>query len=189
MRRLLLIGVVALLCLVALTKTNSASASPGISVTITTIDPFIVNYNPSGLGDTATYIVNVESITTEVENTRLTLSGDPTISFNWTTQEFELAMGSTQSFGLQASATASSTPGIYPFTVLGEAWPLGFTYDDANTWGLVELSSFQANVEIPPTFLVVPELPLGTITAMSAFLVTTGLYIIRRKHLIKTSAD
>lgn len=184
MRKLPLIEIVVLLSLMMLAKINCALASPGICVTITVIDPVILNYNPGGEGDTATYIVNVESITTEDENVRLTLSGDPAISFNWTTQEFVLAMGSTQSFGLEASATVSLTPGSYLFTVLGEAWPLGFTYDEANAIGLIETSSYTANVEIPPTFFVVPELPFGTITAMSAFLGATGLYVVKKRRLV-----
>lgn len=189
MRKLLLIGIAVVLSVIVLAKTNNVSATPGISVTITVIDPDIVD-----LSDKATYTVNVESVTTEDENVRLTVSGDPTITFDWTTKEFVLTVGSTQSFSLEASATLSSTPGSYPFTVLGEAWPTWFDmdldgdgdvdYDDAALMGLLETSDATNYVILPLTF-VIPEYPLGTITVLGAFLGATGLYMARKRRPMK----
>ena len=117
-------------------------ADPGISVTITDVDPDI-----SSSGDTATYTVNVESITTEDENVKLTVSGDPNLNFDWATQEFLLLAGDTQSFGLTATVT-TFYPGDYEFTVLGEAWPLFFTYEEALLFGIIQTSSYISYVHV-----------------------------------------
>lgn len=119
-----------------------ADPSPGISVTITDVDPFITSP-----GDTATYTVKAESITTEDENVKLTVSGDPNLNIDWTTQEFLLLAGDTQSFGLEATVT-TFTSGDYEFTVLGEAWPLFFTYEEALMYGIIETSSYTSYVHV-----------------------------------------
>lgn len=120
-----------------------ADPTPGISVTITDVDPSI-----RSLGDTATYTVNAESITTEDENVKLTVSGDPDLAFKWTLKEFILAAGAIESFGLEATYSGTGT-GDFAFTVLGEAWPLYFTYDEAVMFGVIETSSFQTTSTYP----------------------------------------
>jgi hypothetical protein len=156
-----------------------AHCAPGISVTITAVNPFITR--PS---DTATYIVNVISETTEDENVRLTVSGDPDLGFNWTTKEFVLAIGTTESFGLEATYSGT-TAGDYAFTVLGEAWPLGFTYEEAEMFMLTEISSYTDYVHVPPEF-VIPEVPLGTVMAGASMIIALVAYItmprLRRKQ-------
>lgn len=143
---------------------------PGISVTVVDVDPFIM-----GPSEAATYTVNTESLTTEDENVKLMVSGDPNLNFDWTTQEFLLLAGDTQSFGLEATVT-TPTAGDYEFTVLGEAWPLFFTYDEASMMGLIETSSYTDHVHVMPTG-VIPEVPLGTVMAGASMIAALVAYI------------
>ena len=145
-------------------------ADPGISVTITDVKSYITT--PS---DVAIFVVNVESVTTEDENVKLTISGDPQLAFNWTTNEFILAVGDSASFGLEITYSGS-TPGDFEFTVLGEAWPLGFTYEEAQAMGLMETSSSTDYVNVPPTFII-PIAPAGVITLGLLMTVALALYI------------
>jgi hypothetical protein len=146
-----------------------AHCDPGISVTIIEIDPFITS--PS---DTATYIVNVESMT-EAENVRLTVSDGPGLSFNWTMKEFVLAAGANESFGLQATYSGY-VPGDFTFTVSGEAWPTGFSYEEASMIGLIETSDWTDYVYVTPTSII-PEVPLGTIMAGASMIVALLAYM------------
>lgn len=143
MRFKLLVGAISLF-LSSILFISLVNADPGISVTITDVDVFITS--PS---DSATYTVKAESITTEDENVKLTVSGDPDLNFDWTTQEFLLPAGDTQSFSLEATVT-TFTPGDYEFTVLGEAWPIFFTYDEALMMDLIETSSFTDYAHVTP---------------------------------------
>jgi len=138
---MLSIGVMALF-LSSMLFISVVKADPGISVTITDVDPDIAS--PS---DTATYTVNTESITTEDENVKLTVSGDPNLNFDWTTQEFLLLAGDTQSFGLEATVT-TFTSGDYEFSVQGEAWPLFFIYEEALMYGIIQTSSYTSYVHV-----------------------------------------
>ena len=149
MRSILLTLLVATVVLSLTISAAKADPSPGISVTITDVDPFI-----NSPGDVATYTVNAESITTEDENVKLTVSGDPNLNFDWTTQEFLLLAGATQSFGLEATVT-TFTSGDYEFTVLGEAWPIIFTYEEALMYGIIQTSSYTSYVHViqPPAVI------------------------------------
>jgi hypothetical protein len=156
---------------------------PGISVTIIAVDPFI-----SSPSDTATYIVNAESITWEDENVRLMVTGDPELGFDWTVKEFFLAVGATESFGLEATYSGT-TPGDYAFTVFGEAWPTWLSYEEAEMLMLIETSSSTDYVHVPPEF-VIPEVPLGTVMAGASMIVALVAYITvprlrrRQRHAI-----
>jgi hypothetical protein len=154
--------------------------APGISVTVADIDPFI-----TGAGDTATYMVNVESLTTEDENAIVTVIGDPNLEFNWITQEFILATSATENFGLEATCPGG-TPGDFPFTVSVEAWPTWLTYDDAVMLDMVETSSYTDYVHVSPTG-VIPEVPLGTAMTGVSMIVALVAYItiprLKRRQL------
>jgi len=75
----------------------TAQASPGISVTLVDLEPLVVE--PT---DNATFLVAVQSLASEDENVRVTISWDPNIITNWTKQEFVLGAGQTSSLALQA---------------------------------------------------------------------------------------
>lgn len=77
LKSILLTLLVAVAVLSVVISVAKADPSPGISVTIMDMDPFITS--PS---DAATYTVNAESITTEDENVKLTVSGDPNLNFD-----------------------------------------------------------------------------------------------------------
>lgn len=108
-------------------------ADPGISVTIQDVDP----YAPG-----ATYNVRVESITTETENVMLTVSGDSSLIFSWTSQEFALDPSEIKEFPLEVNVADGTPPGNYEFTAYAEAWPTWFAYDEAVMWGMIETSSY-----------------------------------------------
>lgn len=142
-------------------------ADPGISVTIEDVDPYAPN---------ATYIVKVESITTESENVKLTVSGDPSLTFSWTIQEFILDPGEIQEFSLEVNVETGAAPGNYEFTALGEAWPTWLTYEEALALGLIQTSSYTTY-----TYVVaegVPEFPTSFPAIASLALCT---YLIIRK--------
>ena len=145
-------------------------ADPGISVTITDVKSYV--NTPT---DTAIFIVNIESVTTEDENVKLTISGDPTLAFNWTTDEFILPAGETASFGLEVTYSGS-TPGNFEFTALGQAWPMFFTYEEALEYGIIEESSFTDYLNVPPSF-VIPIVPAGTILLGTIMIATLAIYI------------
>lgn len=124
-----------------------ASSSPGISVTIQDIDPIAALH----LTDTeASYIVKIESITTEFEEANLVVSGDPSLSFSWTLQEFSLAPGEIREFPLEVTVASGTPPGDYPFTALGSAW-LPFLPE------FPETSSYTSHVNVPAP----PPPPVG----------------------------
>jgi len=166
--KLLLIPVLALVFTLGLISIGHCS--PGISVTIVDVDPFI-----SSPGDTATYIVNVESITTEDENVKLTVSGDADLVFDWTTKEFVLMAGATESFGLEATYSGAGA-GDFEFTVFGEGWVLFFTYEEASMMGMIETSSYTDYVHVAPSG-VIPEVPLGTVMAGTSMIIALLAYI------------
>ena len=151
--------------------TAVAQCTPGISVTIADVDPVI-----AGAADAATYVVSIESITTEDENLSLTVAGDPGLMFDWTVKELLLTMGTTETLGLEVTCPGS-TAGDFAFTVSGEAWPMSMTYDDAVYLGIIETSSFTTYVHVLPQ-QVIPEVPLGTIAAGSMMIVTLVAYIL-----------
>ena len=155
--------------LVMLGIISSVYGEPGISVIVTDVKPYI-----NASGDVAIYIVTVESLTTEDENVRVTISGDPELAFNWTQQEFLLAAGESVSFGLEVTYSGSS-PGDFQFTALGEAWPTFLTYDQASQMGLIETSSYTDYVHIPPSF-VIPIAPAGTITLGILMIIALTIY-------------
>jgi hypothetical protein len=116
--------------------------SPGISVSIVDKNRYITS--PSG---TATFIVNVTSITTQDENLSLTVSGDSHLGFNWTSEDFILPAGATKLFGLSVTNPGGGS-GVLNFTASAEAWPVGMTHDQAASMGLIETSSYQDYVQI-----------------------------------------
>ena len=124
-----------------------ASSSPGISVTIQDIDPIAALHLTD---DQATYNVKVESITTEFEDARLTVSGDPSLTFSWTLQEFSLAPGEIREFPLEVTVAGGTPPGNYPLTALGNAW-LPFLPE------FPETSSYTSHVNVPTP----PPPPVG----------------------------
>jgi hypothetical protein len=149
---------------------NSVKCSPGISITIEDVDAQI-----TGSGDTATYVVSVESITTEDENVRLAITGDAGLAFNWTSEEFMLAQGTTESYGLEATYSNAGS-GKFAFTASGEAWPTWLTYEEAAEMGLIETSSFTAYVYVL-LINVIPEVPLGTIAAGGSMMLALAVFI------------
>ena len=166
-RRFLIVAVAIVFLSLA---TGISHANPGISVTVVPVDPFI-NFS----GDSAMYTVSVESITTEDENVKLTVSGDPDVGFDWISKEFVLVAGDTASFGLEVTYSGSS-PGDFTFTVSGEAWPTWLTYEEAVDMGLIETSSFIDYVHVLPQS-VIPEVPIGTIVASGSIIAAIGAYI------------
>jgi len=149
---------------------NLARGDPGISVTVTDVKSYV-----NAPSDVAIYIVTVESLTTEDESVRITISGDPELAFNWTQQEFLLAAGESVSFGLEVTYSGSS-PGDFQFTALGEAWPTFLTYDQASQMGLIETSSYTDYVHISPSF-VIPIAPAGTLTLGILMIAALAIYI------------
>jgi len=116
--------------------------NPGISTTIIPVKPYITS--PSG---TATYIVNVTSITTQDENLSLTVSGDAHLGFNWTAKDVILPKGTTELFGLGVTNPGGGS-GELNFTASAEAWPTGMTHDQAVAMGLIETSTYLEYVHI-----------------------------------------
>ena len=114
----------------------------GIVVTITEVDG--VADNP---GETATYTVNVESITTEDENLQLSVIAHEDLEMNWTFTEAFIGTGDTKTFGLEATYIGTAT-GNLAFTVFGEAWPTNYNYSLAIDIGLLETSSYTAYVYV-----------------------------------------
>lgn len=100
-----------------LSKVVKASPGPGISVTILDVDP-----NAGGTDDQASYIVRVESITTEFEDANLIVSGHPSLSFNWTLQIFSIFPGEIKEFPLKVTVAYGTLPGDHSFTAVGNAW-------------------------------------------------------------------
>jgi hypothetical protein len=117
-------------------------AHAGIAVTITEIDG-VADLQ----GDTATYIVNVESITTEDENLQLSVIAHDDLEMSWTFTESSVATGATENFELVATYTGTAK-GNLAFTVFGEAWPIGYSYEQAIDIGLLETSSYTAYVYV-----------------------------------------
>jgi len=116
-----------------------ASPGPGISVTIEDIDPIAALH----LSDNeASYIVKIESITTEFEDANLVVSGDASLSFSWTLQEFSIAPGEIKEFPLTITVASGTPPGDYPFTAVGNAW-LPFLPE------FPETSSYTSHVNVP----------------------------------------
>jgi len=157
-----------------------ARCSPGISVTSIPIDPFV-----TAPGDHATYTISVESMTTEDENVRLTIYGAPNLEFDWTTKDFVLIAGDTESIALDATYSGT-TPGDFAFTVSGEAWPRDWSYEEAAAMGLLETSDFTDYVHVTPQGII-PEVPLGTIMASASIVAAFVAYItvprIRKRQL------
>lgn len=96
----------------------NASNSPGISLTIEDVDP-----NASGTDNQATYIVKVESITTDIEDGNITITGHASLTFDWTLQEFfGLLPGEVREFPLTVTVADCTDPGDYGFTATCTAW-------------------------------------------------------------------
>jgi hypothetical protein len=102
---LIKVGLVSVLLLVLI---GAVSASPGIKLTV---EPRNSSAQP---GDTITYTVVVESITTETEH--VTLSMEDEVSgwgYVFSEPEFDLAPGETKTSNLDVSVPASAPVGTY----------------------------------------------------------------------------
>ena len=146
----------------------------GISVMVIAVNPNVFNQ-----GDTATYTVSVESITTEDENMQLTIIYDNNLQPNWTFTEGVIGTGAMETFGLEIAYTTTSS-GNFQFNVTGEAWPTTYNYSQAIDLGLLERSSYTAYVYGPiepsPT-PAIPEFP--SLLVFSTFLfISLGMSLI-----------
>lgn len=155
------------------TLVSFVKADPGISVTIEDVDP----YAPS-----ATYIVRAESITTESENVKLAVSGDPSLTFSWTIQEFPLDPGEIKEFPLEVNVAAGTLPGNYEFTAYGEAWPTWMTYDEALMIGMIQTSSYT-------TYTYVAAVPEFSTSFSAIASLALCMYLIVRKTSNPTRAS
>lgn len=151
------------------TLVSFVKADPGISVTIEDVDP----YAPD-----ATYIVRAQSITTETENVKLTISGHPSLTFNWTTQEFALDPAETKEFPLEVDATPATPPGNYEFTAHGEAWPTWLTYEEAQMLMIIQTSSYTTHTYV--VAISAPEFPTS-LSAMASLALC--MYLLVRKKI------
>ena len=158
----------------------------GISITVIEVNP-----NVSNQGETATYTVSVESITTEDENLQLSISvpsGD--LELNWTYTGTVLAQGTTENYGLAATYNGTSSGNIN-FTVYGEAWPTSYNYSQASDLGLLETSSYTAYVYGPISPEPTPDVPeLPSLLVISIILtVTLGMSLIFKKSQVQNVKD
>jgi hypothetical protein len=158
----------------------------GISVTVIEVNPNVFNQ-----GETATYTVSVESITTENENLQLSIlvpSGD--LELNWTYVETVLATGTTENYGLAATYNGTSAGNIN-FTVYGEAWSTSYNYSQALDLGLLETSSYTAYVYGPISPEPTPDVPeLPSLLVISITLtVTLGMSLIFKKSQVQNVKD
>jgi len=122
--------------------------------------------NIDSFGKNATYKVNVQSTATEGENVRITITGDPCLTFSWTTQELTLRAGWSWLHYLNASFSGTYA-GNFSFTVLDEAWSTSLTYEDASQIGLIETNSYTEYVQVTPqavppgaSFTYSPSMPM-----------------------------
>lgn len=158
------------LCSILLLLGAVNSVHAGIVVTITEVNSVVYDQ-----GETAFFTVNVESITTEDETLQLMIPVHENLELNWTFLETDIAAGTTQNFGLEATCN-STVEGNYNFTVIGEAWPANFNYSQATNLGLLETSSYTSYVSL------IPETPsLLAISILFTTLLATAV-ILRRKN-------
>lgn len=157
-----------------------ASPGPGISVTVVDVDAFA-----GGIDNQASYVIRVESITTEDENVKLVVSGHFSLSFDWTLQEFVVTPGEIKEFPLTVTVAVGTGAGDCDFTASGEAWPAGLTYDDAVALDMIETSSYTDYVYVTETVSPprpVPEFPFE-MWLMISFLACG--YLLSKKKIIK----
>ena len=150
--------------LLLLLSAGTASANPGIVVTVS---PVVDTVAPGG---TATYTVTVESITTVEEHVVLSIS-DPTTGWVYTFNpvEFDIAPGATVVSDLSMTVPGDAPQGDYYHTVNASAYLPGLEW-----LGAVEASTY---TNILTT--VIPEFPTVAIPAMLAL---SGYLLIGRRR-------
>lgn len=141
----------------------TVSADPGIEVTVTPIDNEVLP------GETATYEVNVTSITTVAEHVVLSIDPERTgWGYTFVPTEFDLTPESTVISSLRIAVPAGVTPDTYIHNVTGNA-----SYEPFPGW-----VTYQEGCYLYVKTTVIPEFQTIAIPAAAIF----GLFLLIRRR-------